>query len=102
MKIFKFIIILIIISFLGLYFIYNNGYYEKSLNEKVLLTNEQIEQFETDLENGLDITVEDYTQKEKEYTTKTGKMSLQVSEKLENIISSSIKFIFKKLEKAIE
>ena len=46
MKIFKLFIILIIISFLGLFFAYKNGYYEKTLQKEVLLTNEKIEQFE--------------------------------------------------------
>ena len=102
MKIFKLFIILIIISFLALFFAYKNGYYEKTLQKEVLLTNEKIEQFEKDLQSGKDISLETYQEEEKDYTTKTSKMSLKVSSKLENIISSSIKFIFRKLGSAIE
>ena len=67
-----------------------------------LLTNEKIEQFEKDLQAGKDISLENYQEEEKDYTTKTSKMSLKVSSKLENIISYSIKFIFRKLGSAIE
>ena len=102
MKIFKLFTILVIISFLALFFAYKNGYYEKGLQKEVLLTNEKIEQFEKDLQSGKDISLETYQEEEKDYTTKTSKMSLKVSSKLENIISSSIKFVFQKLGSAIE
>ena len=60
------------------------------------------QKFEKDLQSGKDISLENYQEEEKDYTTKTSKMSLKVSSKLENIISYSIKFIFRKLGSAIE
>ena len=45
MKIFKYLLILLIIAFLGLYFAYSNGYSEKLTGENVILTNEMIEEF---------------------------------------------------------
>lgn len=101
MKILKGFIILLIIAFLGLFLAYKNGYYENSLNNKVMLTNEEIEQFESDLEKG-ELSLDNYHKKEKDYTTNTSKMSLKISNKIENIINSSIKFIFKKIGKFVE
>ena len=43
MKIFKLLVIILVIVFLGLYFTYSNGYYERSLNNKVLLILRKIE-----------------------------------------------------------
>lgn len=102
MKIFKLLVIILIVSFLGLYFAYSNGYYERSLNNKVLLTNEKIEQFEKDLKNNKNISLNDYIKEEKSYATKTSNMSLKISTKLENILTGGIKFIFKKIGNMIE
>ncbi len=101
MKIFKGVIILLIIVFLGLFLVYKNGYYENSLNNKVILTNEEIEQFESDLKKG-ELSLDSYHKMEIDYTTNTSKMSLKISNKIENIINSSIKFIFKKIGNLVE
>lgn len=94
------LIILILLSFL--YFSYQNGYYDKYMRDKINLTNQSIEKFENDIKDGKDVTIEDYLQESKNYATKTGNMSLKISNKLENIISSSIKFLFKKISNVVE
>ena len=102
MKILKIFLILFIISFLALFFVYQNGYYENITREKISLTNQKIEEFEEDIKDKKDISLETYLEKEKNYATKTSKITLNVSNKLENIIDSSIKFIFKKISQAVE
>lgn len=102
MKIFKLLVIILVIVFLGLYFTYSNGYYERSLNNKVLLTNEKIEQFERDLQDMKDISINDYIKEEKNYATKTSDMSLKVSVKVEKILTGGIKYLFKKIGSLIE
>lgn len=102
MKIFKLLIIILILGFLGLYFAYSNGYQESLRKNKVNLTNEKIEKFESDVLNNNDILLENYFESEKDYSTKTSKVSLKVSSKIENIIDSGIKFIFRKLGNMIE
>ena len=94
------LIILLILGFL--YFSYQNGYYDKYMRDKINLTNQNIEKFELDVKEGRDVTIEDYLDKEKSYSTKTGNMSLKVSNKLEQIISNGIKFIFKKISNVVE
>lgn len=101
-NLFKYGMLLIIILFLGLYFIYSNGYYEKLQNDKMILTNNQIEQFEEDLKNGVDITLESYLDNDINYQTKTGGFSLKISNKVENIVDSTIKFIFRSLSNIVE
>ena len=71
-----FIPIIILFMFVGLYFIYQNGYYDKLTRDKILLTNEQIERFEQDVIDGKDVTLEDYVEEKKDYTTKISKASL--------------------------
>lgn len=101
-KIIKYIPILIIILFLGLYFAYQNGYYERIIRDKITMTNVNIEKFEQDIKDGKDVTIEDYLEDEKDYSTKIGNTSLKVGGELEKIINSGIKFIFKKISSVVE
>lgn len=102
MKIFKLFIIILILAFLGLYFAYSNGYQESLRKNRVNLTNEKIEKFEKDILNGNDILVESYFEDKKDYSTKTTKLSLKLSNKMENVFDSGIKFIFRKLSNIVE
>lgn len=102
MKIFKLLILLLIVSFLGLYFAYINGYSDKIINDKVTMTNQKIEEFEQDILNGEEILLESYLDVENNYSTKASNMSLKLSSKIENIIDSSIKFIFRKISGVVE
>jgi len=101
-KIIKNIPLIILIMLLGLYFSYQNGYYDKYMRDKINLTNQNIEKFENDIKEGRDVTIEDYLKEEKSYTTKTGNISLKVSNKLENIINKGMRFIFKKISSVVE
>jgi len=101
-KFIKNIPLIILIMLLGLYFSYQNGYYDKYMRDKINLTNQNIEKFENDIKEGRDVTIEDYLKEEKSYTTKTGNISLKVSNKLENIINKGMRFIFKKISSVVE
>ena len=101
-KIFKVFVIISIISFLGLFFAYSNGYSENMRRNKINLTNEKIEEFENDVMSGENISINDYLDDDKDYSTKTSKASLKVSSKIENIVDYSIKFIFRKLGNMVE
>ena len=101
-KIIPYFIIVLILSFLGLYFAYSNGYYELKQSEKVSLTNQKIEEFESDILEGVDVNLENYLKKDNTYQTKTSEFSLKASEKFENIIDSGIKFIFRKISNLVE
>ena len=94
--------LIIIILFIGLYFVYQNGYYEKITRDKIMLTNEQIEKFEQDVIDGKDVSLEQYLDNSKSYSTKIGNISLKVSNKVENIFNKIIKFIFNKISNIVE
>lgn len=91
-----------IISFLALFFTYSNGYSERVLKNKINLTNQKIEEFEQDVKNNENIVINNYLEYEKDYSTKTSKVSLKVSNKIENIVDLGIKFIFRKLGNMVE
>ena len=101
-KIIKYLPLILIILFLGLYFSYQNGYYDKYMRDKINLTNQNIERFEKDIIDGRDVSIEDYIEENKNYDTKISNLSLKVSNKLENIISKGIKYIFNKISNVIE
>ena len=101
-KILKVGIFLTIIGFLALYYAYSNGYYERMQGEKIILTNQMIEEFERDVEAGKDISLDDYFEEVKDYSTKSTKMSLNLSSKASKVIDSIIKFIFQKLGSVVE
>ena len=101
-KILKSIPFIVILLFLALYFAYQNGYYERILRDKTTITNIQIEQFEQDIKDGKDVSIEDYLEEKKDYSTKLGKTSLKVGDNLQKIINSGVKFIFKKISSIVE
>ena len=101
-KVVKLLIISLILVFLGLFFIYQNGYYENMVGKKTKLTNEQIEKFESDVKEGRDVLINDYIEKEINYQTKSGNASLKIANKIESVIDTGIKFLFRKISTAIE
>lgn len=98
----KGIIFLSILGFLALYYAYSNGYYQQLQGEKVVLTNQMIEEFEKDVKDGKNISLADYYEKEKDYSTKTSQMSLKLSSKVSSFFDKVIKFVFQKLGSALE
>ena len=98
----KYIPILLIIMFLALFYAYQNGYYEKYTRDRINLTNKNIEQFEQDILEGKDVSINDYLEEEKSYETKTGSASLRISSKVENTINKGIKYLFRKISSLVE
>ena len=87
-RIIKVLFIIILILFLSLYFSkYTNSFYE---NKKVL-TDEAILQFEEDLKKGREIDSSNYLREEKDYNNKMSRIGLKSS----MIIEKSFKKILK-------
>ncbi len=101
-KYLKLIPFIFILLFASLFYSYQNGYYEKYMRDKTILTNYKIEEFENDIKEGKDITLNKYLKDEKSYATKTSNMSLKISNKIENIINKGIKYFFKKVANYVE
>ena len=98
---FKIFIVIMIISYIALYFSYQNGYYEIRNNEKKILTEEMIKEYEEDLKNGVDVTSKEYTVVRKDYSNTYTKNLLKVSRKIENSLDRIIKYFFNKVGSTI-
>ena len=94
-KLLKFIGIIIIILFLSLYFSkFSNSYYE----EKAILTEESIKQYEKDLKNGKNIVSNNYIPKEKDYNNKASKLGIKTSKLIEDLVNNTLKYIVKYMD----
>lgn len=93
----------LVIIFLVMIFTSSSGYYEYELSKKTTLTHEAIEKFEQDLKDGKNIDIDDYVVKEeKNYDNRISKMGNSISNKIDNVMSTSIKYLFKYIEKSIK
>ena len=101
-KIFKYIVLISFITFLSLYISQSTGYFEYKNSKKVALTNEQIKQFEKDVNEGKNIDITKYIEiNNKDYQNKLSKTGLQVSNILEKSVQKFISESFKVLEKLV-
>ena len=98
---FKIFLVIIIIIYIILFISYRSGYYIDKNKEKMILTEEKIKEYEEDLKNGVDVTNKDYIVIDDSYDNKYTRMSLMISKKIENGISSIIKSFFSKISDTI-
>lgn len=95
-KTIKIIMIILTVFFLSLYFgKYSSNYY----NNKKVLTDEAIKRYEKDLKEGKKIQLNNYIEKEKDYSNTISKLGIKASEIIEKTFSKSLKVIMKYLEK---
>ena len=94
-KVIKVLGIILIIFFLSLYFSkYNSNYYEN----KTVLTNSKILEYEKDLKSGKKINSNDYVVKEKNYSNSASRIGMKISKLIEKGFDSGLKFLIKGLE----
>lgn len=89
----KLILILSFTIFVASYFVEKTGYYDYKLQEKTVLTSEQIKKFEQDIKEGKEVDIEEYLKKnEKDYsnkfTTNVTKVTLTTNKYLKKGIES--------------
>ena len=95
-KIVKYIFLSLFITFIISYVIEKSGYYEYNLQNKVIMTNEAMAQFEKDLAEGKDVTKEDYVvSTTKDYTSTLTRTTNKVSIKVNQFLKSGIEGVFK-------
>ena len=93
-----FIYIVLITSFLVIYFASESGYFDDKKSKQVILTNEQIDKFENDIREGKEIDVNDYyIDNNDQYDNKFNKLGVFLSSKIENVISGILDKAFKAL-----
>ena len=99
----KILLFIIFFSFIVTYIIYETGYYEYKLQNKTVLTKEQMEKFEKDVNDGKDVTINDYLVETKiDYTTKLTDATVKVSNKVNNILKKGVELVFKQINKLVE
>lgn len=95
-KVIKYIFLSLFIAFIISYAIEKSGYYEYNLQNKVIMTNEAMAQFEKDLADGKDVTKEDYVvSTTKDYTSTLTRTTNKVSIKVNQFLKSGIEGVFK-------
>ena len=96
------LIILFFIFFIALYSSQISGYYEYSEYRKSNLTKEKIEEFENDIQNGIDVENKTYILNEyKDYSNKFSKLGLNTSKYIEKIMTNGIRNFFSKVSKMV-
>lgn len=99
----RFIIIIILIIFISSYYVSNSGYYEYHLQEKTILTNKKIKEFEEDIKNNKDIDVKDYLSDSNiDYTNRFTNLVYGVSDSGTKITRKILKRLFKRLRYLVE
>ena len=102
-NIFKLIFYLFFLSFLIAYIIEETGYYEYKLQNRMILTNEQMKKFEEDAKSGKDVTLEDYViNTEVDYRTHLTNSTNKLSNNVNIILKKGIEGVFKVLGKFVE
>lgn len=102
-KISKIIIIIIVIFFVASYAISESGYYEYTMQQRTIITNEKIKEFEQDIKNNEDIDLKEYLEgEEQDYSNAFTNLIYNISDNSNKIARKAIKYIFKKLGSLVE
>lgn len=79
---------------------YSNGYLEYENYQKQIITEEAMKRFEEDVNNGKDISINDYISvNNKDYSSRTSRISASIGKKIENFIDGGFKDILKTISK---
>lgn len=102
-KIFRWILFILLLSFVTLYFSQATGYYEYEQSRKTAFTEEQIKQFEQDVKDGKEIDINNYLDNtNKDYQNNISKFTLNISEAISKYMKLGIEKMFEGIAKAIE
>lgn len=102
-SIIKLILLIIVIAFISSYLVASSGYYEYQMQQRTILTNEKIKEFEQDIKNNQDIDLKNYyIEEELDYSNKFTTLVYNISENSSELTRKVIKKIFKKLGSMIE
>jgi hypothetical protein len=94
-RISKIIGIMIVILFFSLYF----SKYSMDYNQnKKILTEEAIQEYEKDLKEGIEINPEKYQEPEKDYNNRVSKVGLNTSKLIEKGFQKGLKLLMKSLK----
>ena len=101
-KVFRTILLVLFIMFLGLYISSQAGLIDYQARNKTLMTEKAIKEFENDIKSGKDVNIKKYIEdKDKKYNNGLSKVTLKVSNGIGECVDGILKFFFKKVEKAM-
>ena len=93
-NIFNKLLLILIIMFLCLYSISVMGYKDKRQETKTLYTEEMIRKFESDVEKGKEIDINDYfTYEDVDYSNKSSDLGEEISKSVDYVSSKSLEFM---------
>ena len=99
----KLFILVIAIVFISAYLIASTGYYEYTMQQRTIITNEKIKEFEEDIKNNENIDIKDYFEKEEiDYSNKFTNLIYNISDNSNKLARKTIKYLFKKLGSLVE
>ncbi len=102
-KLIKLIVLLLCFAFIVSYIIYETGYYEYKLQNRTVLTKEQMEKFEQDVNEGKDVDLNDYLiETETDYSNQLTDATVKVSTKVNSYLKKSVEILFKQLNKLVQ
>lgn len=102
-KLIKLLVIITIVIFISSYMIAESGYYEYTMQQRTIITNEKIKEFEEDIKNNKNIDLKDYLNKEpNDYSNKITNLVYSISNNSNKLARKAIKYIFKKLGSLVE
>lgn len=102
-KLTKLIIIATLIIFISSYIISESGYYEYTMQQRTIITNEKIKEFEEDIKNNESIDLKKYLNKEQnDYSNKITTLVYNISDNSNKLARKAIKYLFKKLGSLVE
>lgn len=102
-KLTKFIIIVIIVVFIASYLVSESGYYEYTMQQRTIITNEKIKEFEQDIKDNKDIDLQEYLDKEVlDYSNAFTNLVYNLSDNSNKLARKAIKYVFKKLGSLVE
>jgi len=90
----NYFIIFLFIVYLFIYVASKNGYITNERRNKMYFTNEQIEQFENDIELGKKVDIESYINNKKDYTNGFSNLGYNVSNGVVYIVNNTLKEIY--------
>lgn len=98
----RLIVLILVFLFFVLYFMQASGYNEYARNRENMLTEEQIKEYEEDIESGKDVTIKDYLNKAKvNYDNKVSELGLDLSELIGDIFNKGMNTFFEMLNEAV-
>ncbi|MFI3307357.1 MAG: hypothetical protein R3Y21_02200 [Mycoplasmatota bacterium] len=102
-RIFRYMFLCLLVIYITLYFSQVTGYYEYQQSKNVVFTQEQILQFEEDINSGLNLDLAEYLDNTNtSYDNVFSKLGLSISESLGKTVKSGIEKTFTYLSKVVD